>query len=93
MKSQSSAGWLLGLVLSVLLSMVLGLTLVWLSIERTDIAYSLRKLKGQVDDALAHRAKLEVERDHLLSPGELRNTAQKLHMQEARPGQIRKLRP
>lgn len=93
MRKESSTGWFLGLVLSILLSMVLGLVLVWISIERTDIAYGLRKLKGSVDDAQAHRAKLEVERDHLLSPAELRKIAQRLNMREAKPGQIRRLAP
>jgi hypothetical protein len=38
------SGWLLSLVFSILLSLVLGLTLVWLSIESTDMAYSIGQL-------------------------------------------------
>jgi hypothetical protein len=93
MKTHTSNGWLLGLVLSILISVALGLTLVWYSIERTDIAYHLRKLRADVEDAISHRAKLEVERDYLISPSELRKMAARLNMHEAKPGQIRRVAP
>jgi len=85
------AGWLLALVLSVLISLVLGLTLVWLSIECTDMTYSLGQLQVSASERNALKAKLEVERDRLLAPYELRRGALTLGMREALPGQVRNL--
>ena len=63
-----AGGWMLGLVLSLLFSMVLGVALIWLSIDRNDTAYSIRKLQQRVEETRSHVNKLEVERDSLLSP-------------------------
>ena len=86
-----SGGWLLTLILSLLFSMVLGLCLVWLSIDRNDTAYSIHKLQLEVDEARAHVGKLEVERDTLLSPYVLGSKAEQLGMGMADPGQVRRL--
>lgn len=86
-----SGGWLLTLILSLLFSMVLGLALVWLSIDRNDTAYSIHKMQGQVEEARAHVNKLEVERDSLLSPYVLGRKADQLGMGMADPGQVRRL--
>ncbi len=91
MIAQSSKGWFLFVVMSVLMSLVLGLVLVWLSIERTDLAYSIRKMRIQLENNLALKNKLEVERDILLSPYELGREAIKLKMSDAKAGQIRKI--
>lgn len=91
MSQASSSGWLLLLVLSLLFSLVMGLALVWLSIERTDMAFTIRQLRGQLEERIVLKAKLEIERDRLLSPHILRRKAEELGMREARPGQIRKL--
>ncbi len=85
------SGWILGTILTAVTSLVLGLTLVWLNIERMDIAYGLQKLQVELDRDSAHAAKLEVERDNLLSPYRLRQKAQELGMRPAVPGQIRRL--
>ncbi|MDR2726950.1 MAG: hypothetical protein LBC10_03035 [Deltaproteobacteria bacterium] len=85
------SGWLLALVLSILTSLILGLTLVWLSIENTDMTYSIGQLQTSVSERNALRAKLEVERDRLLAPYELGRAALTLGMREAVPGQIRRL--
>lgn len=45
MSQMSSSGWLLAFIISLLLSLLMGLALVWLSIERTDKAYSIRQLQ------------------------------------------------
>ena len=79
MSQMSSSGWLLAFIISLLLSLLMGLALVWLSIERTDKAYSVLKTK------------LEVERDRLLAPHVLRRKAIQLGMSEAKPGQIRRM--
>lgn len=86
-----SGGWLLTLILSLLFSMVLGLALVWLSIDRNDTAYSIHKMQGQAEEARAHVNKLEVERDSLLSPYVLGRKAEQLGMGMADPGQVRRL--
>lgn len=85
------SGWILGMVLAAVTSLVLGLTLVWLNIERMDIAYGLQKLQAELDRDSAHASKLELERDNLLSPYRLRMKAQELGMRPAEPGQIRRL--
>lgn len=87
----SSRGWFLFLVLSILLSLVTGLVLVWLSIERADSAFRIGQLQTEVERRIALKAKLEVERDKLLAPYELRRKAEALQMHEAKAGQIRKL--
>lgn len=86
-----SGGWLLSLILSLLFSMIMGLALIWMSIDRNDRAYSIRQLQQEVSAAAAHVAKLEVERDSLLSPYELQRKAEQLGMGMADPGQIRRL--
>lgn len=87
----AGSGWLLALVVSILTSLVLGLTLVWLSIESTDMTYSIGQLNASVSERNSLMAKLEVERDRLLSPYELNRAALALGMREALPGQIRHL--
>ncbi len=87
----SGSGWLLMLILSILTSLVLGLTLVWMSIESTDMVYSIGQLHSNVAERNALKAKLEVERDSLLSPYELGRAALALGMRDALPGQIRRL--
>ena len=86
-----SGDWMLSLVLSLMLSMVLGLSLVWLSIDRNDIAYSIHKMQIQIDENRSHVGKLEVERDSLLSPYVLGRKAEQLGMGMAHPGQVRRL--
>jgi len=88
---QGMGGWLLAIILSVLSSLVIGLSLVWLNIERMDMAYNLRRMQGELEDRQSLKAKLEVERDRLLSPYELGRKAVALGMRDARQGQIRRL--
>ena len=84
-------GWVLALILSVMVSLVLGLTLVWFNIERMDMAYDLKKLQAEVDKRISLAAKLEVERDRLISPSILYNKAKEMEMRPAKSGQIRTL--
>lgn len=91
MTSMSQSSWLFALILSVLFSLLLGLVLVWLSIERTDKAYAIRQLRGSVEEHRVLRSKLEIERDRLLAPQILREKAAKLGMGEAKAGQIRRM--
>ena len=86
-----AGGWMLGLVLSLLFSMVLGVALIWLSIDRNDTAYSIHKLQQRVEETRSHVNKLEVERDSLLSPYVLGKKSEELGMGMADPGQVRRL--
>jgi len=85
------SGWILGVILAAVTSLVLGLTLVWLNIERMDIAYGLQKLQAELDSESAHTAKLELERENLITPYRLRRLADELQMRPAVPGQIRRM--
>ena len=91
MSQMSSSGWLLAFIISLLLSLLMGLALVWLSIERTDKAYSIRQLRNEVEQRAVLKTKLEVERDRLLAPHVLRRKALQLGMSEANPGQSRRM--
>lgn len=81
----------LPLVIAVACLTALALTLVWLNIERTKLAYNVRGLQREMEQRLDLNAKLGVEREHLLSPHELGSKAEKLGLGAARPGQIRRL--
>jgi hypothetical protein len=71
--------------------MVLGLALIWLSIDRNDTAYAIHKAQEELRSVRAHVGKLEVERDTLLSPYVLGKRAEQLGMGMADPGQVRRL--
>ena len=79
------------LVLSCAVTVALGLGLVLISIERTELAYSMRKLEGMVSVRTDHANELEVERGRLLSPYILERRAAEFGMRVARPGQIRRM--
>ncbi len=82
-------GWLLCVVVGVLAAMIMTLVLVWVNIERTDTRYFMTSLQVDVREKQAHKAKLEVEREYLLSPRELGRRAGKLGLHPPEPGQIR----
>ncbi|MFV0423346.1 hypothetical protein [Oleidesulfovibrio sp.] len=88
---QKYGSWILGMVLSLISGLVLALTLVWLNIERVDMAYGLKKLQVELNTKENHASKLEAERDNLLSPYRLRELAEGLGMGPAKPGQIRRM--
>ena len=49
MSQMSSSGWLLAFIISLLLSLLMGLALVWLSIERTDcLLYTSFGIKASI---------------------------------------------
>ncbi|MBQ9406162.1 MAG: hypothetical protein IJU37_05395 [Desulfovibrio sp.] len=86
-----SKGWLLMLALGLLSCMVMGLVLVWSNIERMDTTYFINMQQNVLRERQSLKAKLEVERERLLSPYELRRKAKALGMREAKPGQIRRM--
>lgn len=91
LRPKAGRGWLLALALGLLSCMVMGLVLVWCSIERTDTTYFINIAQNELRERLAHKAKLEVERERLLSPYELRRRAEEAGMAEPKPGQIRRM--
>ena len=78
-------------VLSCAVNVALGLGLVLVSIERTELGYSMRKLEGMVKVRADHASELEVERGRLLSPYILERKAAEFGMRAAKPGQIRRM--
>lgn len=83
--------WALTLAFSVLTLLALGLGLTWVNIERVDMAYELKRFQTEIDAQEALLAKLEVERNTLLTPERLRTLAAQYGLTQARPGQIRRL--
>ncbi|MGE4291286.1 MAG: hypothetical protein AB7E32_03650 [Desulfovibrio sp.] len=81
--------WLL--VALVLVALGFRLASVWLNIERTDLAYGIEQSENDIERISKHVAKLEVERDNLLSPFQLKELAIKHGLGPAEPGQIRRL--
>jgi len=90
-KSTYTNVWFLTLAISLLFSFSAGLFLIWMSIDRIDLAYDIHKIQKNLDDGQGHIVKLEVERDSLLSPYELDKKAQALGLNIADPGQVRRL--
>ena len=90
-KGRGSTGWLVLIVLGVLSSLVMGLTMVWSNIERMDVNYFINQLQASVRERQEHKAKLETEREFLLSPNELGRKAAALGMRQPSPGQVRRM--
>ena len=90
-KERGSTGWLVCIVLGVLSSLVMGLIMVWSNIERMDVNYFINQLQASVRERQEHKAKLETERDFLLSPNELGRRAAALGMRQPSPGQVRRI--
>ncbi len=90
-KPKPARGWLLLLVLEALAIPVMGLVLVWSGIERTDTTYFINIAQNEARERQTLHAKLEVERDRLLSPYELRRRAEEFGMKEPKAGQIRRM--
>ncbi len=84
-------GIVLALLVSGLLLVALGLTLVWLNIERTKLAYNLQVLQREGEKRLELNAKLAVEREHLLSPYVLGKKADAMGLHTPQSGQIRRM--
>ncbi len=81
------------LVLSLALAMLLGLGLVWLNIERVQLAYDMRRLELEARELGGLVDKLGIERANLLAPYNLRRKAPEYGLRPAKTGQIRRLEP
>ena len=86
-----SKEWAISMAFSLALLLVFGLGLVWVNIERVDLAYELNKIQRQIDEMETLSAKLEVERNTLVTPARLRELAKEHGLGPARPGQIRRV--
>lgn len=75
-----------------LMTLLLGLSVVWMNIERVELAYGLKRLQTKYNAAEALSSKLRLERDNLRSPYRLRKLAEKYGLHPAKPGQIRKFK-
>jgi len=89
--SSLSTEWAVSMAFSVVLLLVFGLGLVWLNIERVDMAYEINHTQRLIEDADALTAKLDVERNTLITPARLRELAKQYNLGPARPGQIRRV--
>ncbi|MBN2140452.1 MAG: hypothetical protein JW718_05540 [Desulfovibrionaceae bacterium] len=89
----STKTWAGAIALALVATLVLGLASVWLNIERMDLAYDLRKMEEALNRTRGLVAKLEVERNNLLSPYRLNGLADKFGLGPARAGQMRRIEP
>lgn len=83
--------WAWALALSLSLNFLLGLGTVWINMQRTRLGYELGPLQRKLAGISAHTAKLEVERDILLSPQYLEGKGRELGLRNPWPGQIRRM--
>lgn len=82
--------WMLLTGLGGLLTIMLGMSLVWLNIERMDLAYDLKRLNSQAKELDDHAAKLRVERDNLLAPYRIKKLAENYGLHVPKAGQVRR---
>jgi len=82
-------GWVLAFFCSIVGVLILGLSSVWLNIERMDLAYDLSKLEKELANRTALVTKLELERNNLISPYRLKRLASMYGLVPVGPGQMR----
>lgn len=85
------SGMFLFILMALMFSLIMGMTVTWINVGSRSIASDIHKMQCQTEAARNHIAKLEVERDSLLSPYILGKTAERLGMAMADPGQIRRI--
>ncbi len=87
----AEGGGYLGLGAMFVMTIILGLGLVWVNIERVDLAYELKNLERELQEKQEQHSKLQVERHYLLAPATLRDRAEKAGLRPPRRDQIRTL--
>ncbi len=87
----NASSWPLLLLFSILFSLVMGFGIVWISIEKRNAVYRVSHLKQELAQRVALNTKLQIERDRLLNPSDLRKHARELGLHQAGSGQIRKI--
>ena len=73
------------------MAVILGMSLVWVNIERVDLAYDLQKMQTALSKKQELASKLELERNNLISPAQLRQFADQNGLHSAGQGQMRTL--
>ena len=86
---KSLSGWVLAFSISMVGALLLSLLVVWMNIEQVDMAYKLKRMSYELDQANNLAAKLEVERDNLISPYRLSKEAERMGMRPTESGQQR----
>ena len=81
----------MGVLLMFAMTIVLGLALVWVNIERVDLAYELKTLDRELQEKQDQNSKLQVERHYLQAPTTLRTRAESAGLHPPRRDQIRTL--
>ena len=89
MSGSRSGFWSVGLMF--LVTIALGLGLVWVNIERVYLAYELKSLERELQEKQEQNSKLQVERHYLLAPATLRVRAEMAGLKPPRRDQIRTL--
>lgn len=89
--TRMSGGWMWAIFLNLALFLGLGLTVVWLNIERVDLAYEIKKQQGTIEDRKQLLSKLQVERNNLTSPWRLNALAKEYGLAQATAGQMRRI--
>lgn len=90
-KAPVRKGWLLMLIVEIIAIPVICLILVWSGIEKTDTTYFINIAQNEVRERQTLHAKLEVERERLMSPYLLRQRAEEFGMREPQAGQVRRM--
>lgn len=90
-KPKSGRGWIVAIAIEILAGLAMLLLLVWSGIERTDTSYFINKAQNEARERQILHAKLQVERERLLSPYELRRKAEEFGMHEPKAGQVRRM--
>ncbi len=86
-----SGGWFLVVIISILFSFSTASLCFWIKFDTQEVAYGIYNLQNEMQAAKIHISKLEIERDSLLSPHVLVRTAERLGMNRADQGQIRRI--
>jgi cell division protein FtsL len=82
-------GFVLAFFCAIAGALILGLSSVWLNIERMDLAYDLNKLEKELANRTSLASKLELERNNLISPYRLKRLATMYGLVPVGPGQMR----
>ena len=80
-----------GLVILFLITVAISLTKVWVSIEKVDLAYDLKKLQKEYAANLELKSKLLVEKNNLLSPYRLKRLAEEMGFSPPDANRVRKI--
>ncbi|THB66776.1 MAG: hypothetical protein D6E12_09825 [Desulfovibrio sp.] len=89
--SKASTSWKAAVLLLSMVTLMLGLTVVWLGIERTDMLYGMKRMQGELEERRTLVGKLQVERENLVSHYRLRQEAANRGLGPAEQGQTRRV--